>query len=205
MSSITTIATTDNATPATTELEVLFKAVKLACVKALGIMMSNGISKSCLCAALVASQILKHFDVKYTVKAGYSHVEGSEESLPHVWVETPSPIVGQPPLITDLTFSGPYRKVIILNWNVGFHDDAMKAVYTDTPAFPPTPLSAKALPVAVLKQQCEHLDQYLLAAPAFVKEFVVDALRKAFDDSDKLTISGMAADVLTAGLPVEPM
>ncbi len=174
------------------ELEVVFKAVKLACIKAAGVMMSNNLSKNCICAALIASRILTTFDVKYTIKVGYTHMEGSTQSTPHIWLETRGAAA---PLITDLTFSGPYRKILILNWAVGFHDDAIRPLYTDEPAFPEQ--AGKSLPIEILKQQAEALDQYLERAPGHVKAAVQTTMEKALDGTDKLELTGIASDFLS--------
>jgi hypothetical protein len=177
--------------------DIVFKAVKLAGLKAVGIMMSSSsnISKNCLCAVAVATRILKHFDVAFTVVTGYTHMPGTEQSFPHVWLETPGGF------ITDLTFSGPYRKVIILGWAVGFHDEAVRAVYTGTPSYPVD--ASKSLPMAVLRQQAEDLGGYVSRAPAHVQNAIRDSLAKAMDGSDKLELKGVSAELLRDLLPNE--
>jgi hypothetical protein len=170
--------------------DIVFKAVKLAGLKAVGIMMSSSsnISKNCLCAVAVASRILAHFDVAFTVVTGYTHMPGTEQSFPHAWLETPGGY------ITDLTFSGPYRKVIILGWAVGFHDEAVRAVYTASPTY--TVDASKSLPVAVLRQQAEDIGGYVFRAPLHVQAAIKESLLKAMDGSDKLELKGVSEELL---------
>ena len=179
--------------PTITQQELVFKAVKLAGLKATAAMMSGGsnMSKNCLCASAVAARILAHYDVKYEVVVGFTQVAGTQQSFPHVWLETPGGYV------TDLTFSGPYREVIILNWAVGFHDDAVRARNTLEPAFPVD--WSKCLPMEVLRQQAASLEEYIARGPAHVQTAVHTAFQKSLDTSDKLELTGVSADLLGGG------
>jgi hypothetical protein len=172
--------------------QLVHKAVKLAGLKAVGVMMSTPLGKNCLSAAAVAAAILQHFKVPFTIVAGFTHMEGTTQSFPHVWLESPGGIV------TDLTFSGPYRKVIILNWAVGFHDDAMRAVYTREPEYPVD--ASKSLPLDVLQFQASNISAYVARGPQHVKEAIGQALSKAFDGSDRLEIQGVSADLLAGAV-----
>ena len=178
-----------------TAQDIVFKAVRLAGLKAVGITMSNdsNMSKNCLCAAAIAARIMDHFDVKYKLVLGYTHIPGVEQSFPHVWLETPGGF------ITDLTFSGPYRKVVVLNCAVGFHDDATRAEYTLEPKYSVD--WTKSVPLAVLQEQVSDIAGYVQRAPARVKTAIQDALLKGLDGSDKLEITGVSADVLASVQP----
>jgi hypothetical protein len=173
-----------------TQQELVFKAVKLAGLKATAAMMSGGsnMSKNCLCASAVAARILAHYDVKYEVVAGYTQVPGTAQSFPHVWLETPGGYV------TDLTFSGPLREVVILNWAVGFHEDAVRAKNTREPMFPVD--WTKCLPMEVLRQQAANLEEYIARGPAHVQAAVHTAFQKSLDTSDKLELTGVSAELL---------
>lgn len=177
-------------TPTMAEQEFVFKAVKLGGLKAVGTMMSSAsnISKNCLCAAAVAARILRHFDVAFKVVVGYTQLPGTAQSFTHVWLESPGGYV------TDLTFSGPLRQVVILNWGVGFHDDAVRGVNTLEPMFPVD--AAKNLPVEVLQEQARDLEGYVRRGKRHVHEAVDAACAKAVDGSDKLEITGVSSELL---------
>ena len=175
-----------------TAQDIVFKAVRLAGLKAVGIMMSNSsnMSKNCLCAAAVAVRIMDHFDVKYKLVLGYTHIAGTEQSFPHVWLETPGGF------ITDLTFSGPYRKVVILNCSVGFHDDAIRGEYTLEPKYAVD--WNKSIPLAVMEAQVKDIAGYVSRAPVSVRTAIEEALLKGLDGTDTLEISGVSADILAS-------
>ena len=172
--------------------QLVHKAVKLAGLKAVGVMMSTPLGKNCLSTAAVAAAILQHFKVPFNIVSGYTHMEGTSQSFPHVWLESPGG------LITDLTFSGPYRKVIILNWAVGFHDDAIKAAYTQEPAYFVD--ATKSLPLEMLQFQASNISAYVARGPPHVKEAIGQALSKAFDGSDRIEIQGVSADLLAGAV-----
>jgi hypothetical protein len=186
--------------PVTTAQAVVFKAVKLACLKAVGVMMSNNsnIAKNCLCAALIADRVFKHYDVNHAVVAGYTQIEGTNASFPHVWMET---VVEHPDgprtYVTDLTFSGPYRTIIILGTSIGFNDDAQKPTFTTAPMYD-VPVGS-SVPLETLRAVSTDLEKYLSNAPKFVKTAVAAALEKAFDGSDSITLEGVSEQLLGAG------
>lgn len=168
---------------------IKMKTVKLACLKALGVMMSNNLAKNCLTSSAVAATILKHYQIPHAVVVGYTTIPGLEVSTPHVWLETPGD------LLTDLTFSGPYRAVAILGQSFEFHEEARKPVYTAEPQFP---LPQKTLPVDVLISQAKDLDGYLAGAPQFVRDHFAEIMTKALDGSDKVEFRGVSADILSS-------
>jgi hypothetical protein len=188
------------AAPATTH-DLVFKAVKLAGLKATAAMMSNGsnMSKNCLCAAAVAARILKHFDVKFEPVVGYTQVPGTSQSFPHVWLESPGGYV------TDLTFSGPMREVVILNWAVGFHDDAVRAKNTREPLYAVDWSKCMPRVMDVLTQQASNLEAYVAAAPARVQAEIEAVFTKSLDASDKLELTGVSAALLGGGVGEEPL
>lgn len=161
--------------------EVQFKAVRLACMKAVGKMLESNLSKSCLSAAAIAAQIFEEYGVPYAPTVGFCHYPGIEESIPHVWLAT-----GDDNLVTDLTFSHPSRQVMILGSGVGFAEGAIKASYDAAPRFA---LVKDALPAEVLRVQAANLGQYLNSAPQWMKDKVREVLDKALDGSDKLEIN----------------
>ena len=165
----------------------LVAPAKLACVKALGIMMSNTLAKSCLCAAAVAHKILMHYKLPHAVRTGYSQLPGAPVSTPHVWVESPGG------LITDLTFSEPFRAVYILGQAFSFNEDAVNPYYTDQPEFA---VPANSLSLAALGREAQDLDAYLARGPPYLRRNVDTVMEKALDGQKEVTFTGLAAELL---------
>ena len=163
------------------EVEVVVKSTKLALLKALGVMMKSkpNLCGSCLCAAAVAARILHVHEIPFSVQTGYLHLPGFEYSIPHVW------LVSVDDAITDITFSGPERKVLVLGQAYAFHDPADRGMYDLEAKYP---VLDKALPIEELRTQAADLERYLTRAPASVKEAVEAVMVKALDGSNKVEL-----------------
>ena len=163
------------------ELEVVVKSTKLALLKALGVMRNSPLNLcgSCLCSAAVAARILETHDIPFFVQTGFLHLAGFEHSIPHVW------LVSGNDAITDITFSGFERKVLVLGQAFAFHEPAERGSY-DLEA--KHPILEKALPIEQLRHQAEHLDQYLLKAPQSIKDAIATVMVKALDGSNTVEL-----------------
>lgn len=163
------------------EVEVIVRSAKLSLLKALGVMMKSPLNlcTSCLCAAAIAAKILKAHDMPFKVQTGYLHLPGFEFSIPHVWLVT----VGD--AVTDITFSGPERKVIVLGQAYAFHEPAERGTYDLEAKFP---ILDKALPVSVLATQAENLDKYVNGASKKIQEAIEAVLEKALDGSNSINL-----------------
>jgi hypothetical protein len=171
--------------------QAVIAPAKLACLKALSVMMSNGLSKNTLCASTVAARILSKLGVPFEVVTGYSQMEGAEVSFPHVWLESPGM------LITDLAFSEPLRSVMVLGQSFSFNDDARKPFYSETPLF----AVANGLPLDVLSTQAQDLEGYISRGPAHVRTSMRTVMAEALNESKSLTFTGLAAEII-AGVAV---
>jgi hypothetical protein len=160
---------------------------KLACLKALGIMMSNSLSKSCLCAAAIASKILTHYEIPHRIQTGYTQMPGVAVSTPHVWLESPGG------LITDLTFSQPFRAVCVLGQYFNFNEEAIKPYFTSEPE---NEVPTNTLPLITLSQEAQDLKIYEARAPRHVRLNMADVMEKALNGEKKVTFSGVAAELL---------
>ena len=165
----------------TLEIEVVVKSTKLALLKALGIMMKSkpNLCGSCVCAAAVAARILDTHEIPFAVQTGYLHLPGFEHSIPHVW------LVSVDDAITDITFSGPERKVLVLGQAYAFHEPAERGSYDLEPKYP---VLEKALPIEELRRQAAQLEQYLQNAPVSVKEAVATVMLKALDGTNTVEL-----------------
>lgn len=163
------------------ELEVIVRSTKLSLLKALGVMMKSplNLSTSCLCAAAVAARILTAHELPFSVQTGYLHLPGFEYSIPHVWLVS----VGD--AVTDITFSGPERKVLVLGQAYAFHEPAERGTYDLEAKYP---ILDKALPVAVLREQAANFDAYLNRGPEKIKQAVEAVLQKALDGSNTVEL-----------------
>jgi hypothetical protein len=172
--------------------QTLLAPAKLACLKALSVMMSNGLSKNTLCTSTIAARIFAKLGVPFEVVTGYSQMEGVELSFPHVWLESPGM------LITDLAFSEPLRSVMVLGQSFSFNDEARKPFYSETPLF----AVAQGLPLDVLSTQAQDLEGYVSRGPAHVRNSMRTVLEEALNESKSLTFTGLAAEII-AGAAVE--
>lgn len=163
------------------EVEVIVRSTKLSLLKALGVMMKSkvNLSTSCLCAAAIAARVLNAHDIPFKVQTGYLHLPGFEFSIPHVWLVTVNDAV------TDITFSGPERKVMVLGQAYAFHEPAEKGSYDLEAKYP---VLDKALPVEVLAKQAENLEQYVNKGPAKIKEAIEAVMVKALDGSNSVEL-----------------
>lgn len=161
------------------EAEVIARSVKLSLLKALGVMMKSKLNlcSSCLCAASIAARILKAHSLPFRVQTGYLHLPGFERSIPHVWLVTDNEAV------TDITFSGPERKVLVLGQGYAFHDPAERGEYDMEPKYA---VLEKALPVEVLRAQADNLDAYVRSAPQKIRDEMERVLQKALDGSNSI-------------------
>ena len=171
------------------EVVVKLKETKLMCLKALGVMMGNNLSKSALTAAAVVARLLRLQAVPYTVCVGYSQVLGVSLSYPHVWLQTGD-------LVTDLTFTTPTRGVYVLGQAYGFQEDYVKPMYSSGDEEPPFFVPANCLPIAAVRSAAADLEAYLTASPAWLQNAVKDTLAAATDGTDKVTFTGVTKDVL---------
>lgn len=163
------------------ELEVIVRSTKLSLLKALGVMMKStvGMSTNCLCSAAIAARILHAHDLPFKVQTGYLHLPGFEFSIPHVWLVT----VGD--AVTDITFSGPERKVMVLGQAYAFHEPAEKGTYDLEPKHA---VLDKALPVEVLAEQAKDLEAYVSKASSKIREAIDGVLKKALDGSNTVEL-----------------
>lgn len=178
------------------DLEVQIGAARLACLKAFAQMQTNKMGMNCLCANAVAARILAHYHVPFSAVAGYTHLETPEtgeallpHSMPHVWL-----VSGEEGLVTDLTFSGPARKTMILGKGFGFHEDAVRPGFSATAKYPVYTGSADkpVLPFEVLSAQAMDLEGYLNRSPAHVKTTLKPLIEKALDGAPKIELDPSA-------------
>jgi len=174
------------------ETNVRVQQAKMACLKALGVMMSNNLAKSTLTAAAMAAKILQHFQLPYEVKVGYAHLPGAEFSFPHVWLDSFGGYV------TDLTFSGPLRTIHILGQSQGFSEDAVKGSFSATALYP---LPPRALSLGVLAAAAADFEVYLQNAPPGVRDAFQETLAKALDGDAKVQFYGISEDIMATMLP----
>jgi hypothetical protein len=165
---------------------VNYKRAKFACVKAIADMISNNLAKNCLTAVVIASRILNNFQIPYNIIGGYTQLEGSGVSMPHVWLETHGSA------ITDLTYTNPMRTVTVLGQSIGFDDDALKPTFTPEPVYT---ISTRSLPLATLIDAAQNLGEYLAKAPAFVRDNVKATVDAAIDPDSKVTFKGVSEDI----------
>lgn len=178
---------------------VITRAVRLACLKAFAGMLNNNLAKNCLSANAVAAKVLDYYKIPYEPVAGYWHLDipGTDvpvvqSSFPHVWLETRIPESPEA-LITDLAFSGAARMIVVLGQGIGFHDDALRPVYTREPKYPEfqgKEGGPKPLPFAVLQEQAKVLRAYLNnpRTPAYLVREVKTIMETAFDGTDAVNI-----------------
>jgi hypothetical protein len=166
------------------EADIVSRSVKLALLKALGIMMNSKpkLSESCLCASLIGARILTAHEIPFDVQTGYMHMAGFSYSIPHVWLV--NTLDGA---ITDLTFSQPERKVVLMNQGYTFYDGPSdRASYDLEPKYALLP---KALPIGLLREKASNLEKYIRDGPENVKAVVATVMKKALDGSQNVTFT----------------
>ena len=148
-------------------------------------MMSNHLTKSCLCAAAVARKILVHFKIAHIIRTGYSQLPGVPVSMPHVWVESPGG------LITVLTFFAPSRAVRILGQVYRFSEDAVSPYYTEQPEFA---VPRNTLTHAELQPEAQDLDAYLSRGPPHLRRDINSVMEKALGGQFRGSAAELAVD-----------
>lgn len=171
---------------------VHLKSVRLALLKACGLLMSSTLGAHPLCSTAVAQAVLTHYHIPATVVVGYIHMDlpdGTkymEYSVPHVWLTTASTgPEGSDPDITDLTCQDKSRKCILLGSAVGFVEGALKAFYTFRPKYPLLP---GAMTLDRLREAARDLNTYVSQGPAWIKAKVAEIVAEATNGKAELTL-----------------
>lgn len=157
------------------------KSTKLALLKALFFMMnsSSNLCSSSLSSAGIAARIMHAHDIPFQVQTGYSHLPGFKYSIPHVWLVTRNEAV------TDITFSGPERKVLLLGQPYAFHEPSAASEYDLEPKFPILP---GAMSIEKLREAASDLEVYMEKAPDRIKDAVKLIMEKAMDGNTSCTL-----------------
>ena len=164
-----------------------------ALLKALVLMTRNNMGKHCLSAAAVAAAILDSFQVHYEVVAGFTHVEGTEFSVPHVYLMSPGGI------ITDLSFdpAHPSRVVRALGRRVTIDEAAsVDPTYTRLPRWP---ILDGTLPIQLLREKSRDLKSYITCSPPWMIDCFNEIMVAALDGRDSVEIEMPVEDAMLAG------
>jgi hypothetical protein len=163
------------------EHQINEKAVRLAVLKAFARLAENEVLvKNCLMAAALVSRLFRYYGVPHTPITGYYHMDGLDMSFLHVWIAT-----GPEDDVTDIVFSHPSRKILIMGQGFGFVEGAVRPTYTASAKHPVMPTQ---LTYSILQEQCRDLKGYLARAPKSMRDTIASIFDKAIDGSKELQL-----------------
>lgn len=169
-----------------TDDDSLIRQVKLALLKAIGVMGTTPmkIGSTCLSAAGVAAAVLTHYHVPYEVVCGFTTTEGMAQAMTHVWLNTP----GRG--ITDISFKTVDKELPLLGQYFSVTEGATFKLKYHAGKEPPPGFAVlpDTTPLHILQYYSSNFDLYFAQGTDNLRATRDAVLAQALDGKRTLTI-----------------